>query len=77
MPGTFWAPDAHGNPREGTLADKGWFDTTFPKIASSRKAQDGGAPVDDSPGDESEEGEESGTTTEELDEEIRRTRSPA
>ncbi|SDP61514.1 hypothetical protein SAMN04487981_1292 [Streptomyces sp. cf386] len=70
LPGTFWAPDAHGNPREGTLADKGWYDTTFPKIASSRKRKRAEPPVDDSAGDESDKGEESGTTTEELDEEV-------
>ncbi|MEV6782737.1 hypothetical protein [Streptomyces sp. NPDC051098] len=70
VPGTFWAPDAHGNPREGTLADKGWFDTTFPKFASSRKRKPSESSVDDSDGEESEKGEESGTTTEELDEEL-------
>ncbi|MFI9835251.1 hypothetical protein ACIHIX_47195 [Streptomyces sp. NPDC051913] len=70
VPGTFWAPDAHGDPREGTLADKGWFDKTFPKIASSRKRKTAEPPVDDFAGDESEKGEESDTTTEELDEEI-------
>lgn len=65
VPGTFWAPDAHGNPREGTLADKGWYDTTFPKIASSKKRK----PTEDFV-DDSDEGEESGTPTEELEEEI-------
>ncbi|MFF9186423.1 hypothetical protein [Streptomyces misionensis] len=69
VPGTFWAPDAHGNQREGTLADKGWYDTTFPKIASSRKRKSSEPPVD-SPDDESDQGEESGAPTEELDEEI-------
>ncbi|KAB1987419.1 ATP-binding protein [Streptomyces triticiradicis] len=70
VPGTFWAPDALGNPREGTLADKGWFDTAFPKIASSRKRKPTEPPVDDSAGEESEKGEESGAATEELDDEL-------
>lgn len=65
-PGTFWAPDAYGNPHEGLLADKQWFDRTFPKITSSGKGKVE-SPVDDSTGDES---EESGTPTVELDEEI-------
>lgn len=65
-PGAFWAPDAHGNPREGLIADKQWFDSTFPKIASSKKPPVE-PPVDDSTGDES---EESGPPTAELDEEI-------
>ncbi|TDD07159.1 hypothetical protein E1292_13985 [Nonomuraea deserti] len=35
-PGTFWAPDAHGNPQEGVLADKAWYDSMFPKIAGDQ-----------------------------------------
>lgn len=35
-PGTFWAPDAHGDPREGVLADKEWFDTLFPQTSVRR-----------------------------------------
>ncbi|MEU2232259.1 hypothetical protein [Streptomyces vietnamensis] len=70
VPGTFWAPDAHGNPREGTLADKGWFDAVFPKIASPRKRRTVEPFVEDSAGDENEKGEESGAPTEELEEEI-------
>ncbi|QWQ39576.1 hypothetical protein KME66_00010 [Streptomyces sp. YPW6] len=71
VPGTFWAPDAHGQPREGTLADKKWFDTVFPKTSSSRKGNTADpSKEDDSADDESETGGESGATTEELDEEI-------
>ncbi|WP_143667124.1 hypothetical protein [Streptomyces sp. ms184] len=71
VPGTFWAPDVHGQPREGTLADKEWFDTVFPKTSSSRKGNTAEPPKeDDSADDESETGGESGATTEELDEEI-------
>jgi len=73
LPGTFWAPDAHGNPREGLLADKGWYDTAFPKIASSRKKKAAQPPVDDSASDDSDTngtGEESGAPAVELDEEI-------
>ncbi|MGY1583251.1 hypothetical protein [Streptomyces sp. MN13] len=70
VPGTFWAPDAHGNPREGVLGDKKWFDTAFPKITSPRKHKTAEPPTGDCAGDEAEKGEESGTPTEELDEEI-------
>jgi hypothetical protein len=52
--GTFWAPDAHGNPREGVLADKAWFDTVFPKLPSKGMppgATDKDAEDDSSPGD--------------------------
>ncbi|MFH9118430.1 hypothetical protein [Streptomyces globisporus] len=70
VPGTFWAPDANGDPREGTLADKGWFDTTFPKITSPRKRKTTEPPADHPGGDEDETDEESNTPVEELDEEI-------
>ncbi|MCX5450279.1 hypothetical protein [Streptomyces nigrescens] len=66
VPGTFWAPDEHGKPREGVLADKEWFDTAFPKVASSRKRKTVEPLVDDS----ADEGEESGTSAVELEEEI-------
>jgi hypothetical protein len=50
--GTFWAPDAHGNPREGLLADKDWFDALFPLTSFRRiKRQQ---PTDDVTGAESE-----------------------
>jgi hypothetical protein len=41
--GAFWAPDAHGKPREGVLADKAWFDAMFPKLPKDRDAEDGGS----------------------------------
>ena len=66
VPGTFWAPDAHGDPREGVLADKQWFDTVFPKT-SIRKIKRAQPPTDDTSGVE---GEASGTTTVEVEEEI-------
>jgi hypothetical protein len=66
VPGTFWAPDAHGHPREGVLADKQWFDTMFPKTSFRRVKRDQ-PPTDDTSGVE---GEESGTSTVEVEEEI-------
>ncbi|MGV9409748.1 hypothetical protein ACWDOP_07530 [Nocardia sp. NPDC003693] len=46
-PGTFWALDGSGRPRESVLADKHWFDTLFPKTAVPRanrhSAEDGTA----------------------------------
>ncbi|MFF9757561.1 hypothetical protein ACF1FC_33145 [Streptomyces sp. NPDC014344] len=65
-PGTFWAPDAHGNPREGVLADKQWFDTLFPKTSLPRNKRQQ-PPADKGDGVE---GEGSSRTTAELDEEI-------
>ncbi|MEV3951944.1 hypothetical protein AB0K57_30570 [Streptomyces halstedii] len=35
-PGTFWALGADGSPRVGVLADKGWYDLMFPKLAGAR-----------------------------------------
>jgi hypothetical protein len=61
---TFWAPDTAGKPREGVLADKTWFDDTFPKV---RKDKDEG---DDDSGPGEGEGEgESGPASAETEEE--------
>ncbi|GAA1733622.1 hypothetical protein [Streptomyces yatensis] len=65
-PGTFWAPDAHGNPREGVLADKEWFDALFP-LTSVRKTK---RPQPPSAGVIGAAGRDSGGATVELDEEV-------
>lgn len=65
-PGTFWAPDPLGNPREGVLADKEWFDNLFP-LTSFRKGERQKPPADDATGAG---GAESGGDTVELAEEI-------
>jgi hypothetical protein len=64
--GTFWAPDALGNPREGVLADKEWFDKLFP-LTSFRRGKRQQAPADDVTGAA---GEDGGGETVELHEEI-------
>ncbi|MEV7325234.1 hypothetical protein [Streptomyces sp. NPDC093970] len=65
-PGTFWAPDPLGNPREGVLADKKWFDNLFP-LTSFRKGERQKPPADNSP---DREGAGSDGDTVELAEEI-------
>ncbi|MFI9358502.1 hypothetical protein [Streptomyces lydicus] len=67
VPGTFWAPDARGNPREGVLADKEWFDALFPLTSPRRVKRQ--QPPDDVAGAEGD-GEGRGGDTVELDEEI-------
>ncbi|SEE37195.1 hypothetical protein [Streptomyces sp. KS_5] len=70
-PGTFWAPDAHGNPRENVLADKVWFDATFPKTSATNGKGKDKAPTDDSEGSSDEDTlEESGEDSIEVEEEI-------
>ncbi|WP_168724366.1 hypothetical protein [Streptomyces sp. A1547] len=59
-PGTFWAPDVHGNPRENVLADKSWFDATFPKTSATKSK-------DVPPSDDSDSGTDE-DTVEESDE---------
>ncbi|MFD0228068.1 hypothetical protein ACWGPD_10105 [Streptomyces hirsutus] len=65
-PGTFWAPDAHGNPRKGVLADKEWFDALFP-LTSVRKTKRQQPPSADVIGTA---GRDNGGDTVELDEEV-------
>ncbi|MGW7303382.1 hypothetical protein [Streptomyces sp. NPDC054829] len=65
-PGTFWAPDAHGNPQQQVLADKAWFDSLFP-VTSVRRTRRPQPPADVAPGDVREDGDRE---TVELDEEI-------
>lgn len=65
-PGTFWAPDPLGNPREGVLADKEWFDNLFP-LTSFRKGERQKPPAEAATGAE---GASSGGGTVELEEEI-------
>nr|WP_257101877.1 hypothetical protein [Streptomyces sp. alain-838] len=72
-PGTFWAPDAQGFPQEGRLADKAWFDATFPKTSAPKgKARGkGGQPADGSDsGTDEDTADESGEDTVETEEEI-------
>jgi hypothetical protein len=58
-PGTFWAPDAYGNPQVNILADKTWFDAMFPKTsASGGKSRSGNGAEDDADEDIDEEGAE-------------------
>ncbi|WP_406350886.1 hypothetical protein OHB56_40890 [Streptomyces sp. NBC_01635] len=64
--GAFWAPDAHGKPREGVLADKQWFDTLFP-LTSFRRNKVKQQPSNDITGTEA---EDSSGATVELEEEI-------
>ncbi|MER6354636.1 hypothetical protein ABT186_23160 [Streptomyces sp. NPDC001634] len=66
VPGTFWAPDPLGDPREGVLADKEWFDNLFP-LTSFRKGERQKPPADDATGAKD---EGSGGDTVELEEEI-------
>ena len=66
VPGTFWAPDPLGNPREGVLADKEWFDNLFP-LTSFRKGERQKPPAEAATGAE---GAGSGGDTVELEEEI-------
>ncbi|MEV7872685.1 hypothetical protein AB0P17_42810 [Streptomyces sp. NPDC088124] len=63
-PGTFWAPDPLGHPREGVLADKEWFDDLFP-LTSFRKGE-----RQKPPADAGAEVQGSGEDTVELEEEI-------
>ncbi|MFF2821320.1 hypothetical protein ACFVT9_38080 [Kitasatospora cineracea] len=66
-PGTFWAPDAHGDPRVGTLADKAWFDEMFPKLNNGN----GGKTKDESAEDkDSESDEESSEQTIEAEDDL-------
>jgi len=70
-PGTFWAPDAHGHPRENTLADKAWFDATFPKTSASGGKDTSVPPSDGSDADSDEDTvEESSEISIEVEEEI-------
>lgn len=70
-PGTFWAPDAHGHPRENVLADKNWFDATFPKTsAANGKSKDVPLPEDSDGGTDEDTGEESGEISLEVEDEI-------
>ncbi|MEU4259638.1 hypothetical protein AB0B42_26445 [Streptomyces fradiae] len=70
-PGTFWAPDAHGHPRENVLADKNWFDATFPKTsAANGKGKDVPPPDDSEGGMDEEAGDESGEISVEVEDEI-------
>jgi hypothetical protein len=64
--GAFWAPDALGNPRVGTLADKEWFDRLFP-LTSFRRDKRQQAPADNITDAA---GEDSGGDIVELEEEI-------
>ncbi|WP_327652055.1 hypothetical protein [Micromonospora aurantiaca] len=50
MPGTFWAPGLDGQPRTGVLADKSWFDATFPPPTSAKPKLTGGDTGDGSGG---------------------------
>lgn len=57
--GTFLAPDAHGQPRPDTLADKEWFDDLFPKIAMNPNDDDDpDSDEDEEEDDDLEEGED-------------------
>ncbi|MET8128212.1 hypothetical protein ABZV67_30865 [Streptomyces sp. NPDC005065] len=65
-PGTFWAPDAHGNPQQEVLADKEWFDALFP-LTSFPRTKRQQPPANDVTGAA---GEINGGDTVELDDEI-------
>lgn len=60
-PGTFWAPGLDGHPRPGVLADKTWFDMTFPPPTGAKNGggHTGGGTHDQ--GDDDGDGTESGT----------------
>ncbi|WP_199755017.1 hypothetical protein [Amycolatopsis sp. WAC 04197] len=69
--GTFWAPDENGSPRIDVLADKAWFDTTFPKVSGSgpkRKTKSSGGDDVDTEDFEGRHGETSTEIDEEIDE---------
>ncbi|MFD8782517.1 hypothetical protein [Kitasatospora sp. NPDC059599] len=64
--GTFLAPDAHGQARPDTLADKEWFDDLFPKFATTTGEEEEAPNLDeDEEEDDLDEGEgpESSTYT--------------
>ncbi|MEU5633571.1 hypothetical protein ACH47C_31640 [Streptomyces rishiriensis] len=67
--GTFWAPDAHGDPCEGLLADKEWFDALFP-LTSFPRSKRTMPPADGIGAEGGDIGENSGEDTVELAEEI-------
>ncbi|MEU9632713.1 hypothetical protein AB0D89_38965 [Streptomyces luteogriseus] len=68
-PGTFWAPDAHGDPCEGLLADKEWFDALFP-LTSFPRSKRPRPPAGTIGAEGRDTGENSGGDTAELAEEI-------
>lgn len=70
-PGTFWAPGSDGQPQVDMLADKGWYDLMFPKVAGVRSVRDeSGSELPDEnqePVDQDEEeGEQSARTDQEF-----------